>query len=115
MFWRDEDTAQLLIDNGARVNAADHLGNTPLHWAANQDIVPLTGMLLKNGADPDLVAADGTTAMYWSYRRNNVEMAELLMRYDAEINATELARVSHRSVQNVVQFLTRISLEQPDQ
>ena len=45
--------ADLLLDRGANVNAADHSGMTPLHAAAEGGSVELVGKLLAKGANPN--------------------------------------------------------------
>ncbi|MGX5872996.1 ankyrin repeat domain-containing protein, partial [Burkholderia gladioli] len=47
-------SAKALIDYGAKVDALDHDGNTPLSNVARQDLAPLADLLLKRGADPRL-------------------------------------------------------------
>lgn len=49
----------LLIKKGARVDAADYKGNTPLHWGARSGNAPYVGALLKHGANACLRNAKG--------------------------------------------------------
>lgn len=46
------DILQLLLKAGARTDAADDEGNTPLHFAAIRGSVEVGSFLLKLGADP---------------------------------------------------------------
>ena len=46
------DILQLLLKAGARTDAADDEGNTPLHFATIRGSVEVGSFLLKLGADP---------------------------------------------------------------
>src|ERR1700746_3151385 len=50
--WDDLDTADLLIDAGARANAANDYGITPLALACSNGSAPMVDRLVKAGADP---------------------------------------------------------------
>ena len=57
------EMAELLLDHGADVNAADHAGLTRLHSAAAVADADMIGLLLDRGADPTLKTAGGQTAL----------------------------------------------------
>jgi len=44
--------AEILIDNGAEVNAVDECGSTPLHWAAGDGRRDVAELLIQRGACP---------------------------------------------------------------
>lgn len=50
-------SAEALLDYGAKVDALDRNGNTPLANVARQDLAPLADLLLQRGADPRLTLA----------------------------------------------------------
>jgi ankyrin repeat protein len=54
-----------LIESGAKVNAADRHGYTPLHYAANIDFgdTEMVELLLRAGADPRARGKTGKTAL----------------------------------------------------
>jgi ankyrin repeat protein len=58
---------QMLLDNGAGVNAAQQGGIIPLHSAAHHGNLPLAELLLKYGADPTIETAEG---------KNSADMAK---------------------------------------
>jgi len=51
------DAVQALVDYGAKVDAVDHMGNTPLAKAARNDLAPIANVLMRSGADPHLAAS----------------------------------------------------------
>ena len=59
----DFDLCQLLIENGAAVNAQQTTGVTALHSAAHQGNLKLVKYLIDNGADISIKTDDGKTAI----------------------------------------------------
>merc|ERR1711988_1205434 len=55
------DTMQLLLDNGANVNAAAAGGGTPLHYAARYGRLGAATLLLRAGADASAQDRSGDT------------------------------------------------------
>src|SRR3977135_1849056 len=54
--WDDLETADLLLRTGAKVNAANDLGVTPLYLACSNGSAPMVKKLLAAGANPNAVA-----------------------------------------------------------
>ncbi|MEE9141687.1 MAG: ankyrin repeat domain-containing protein [Gammaproteobacteria bacterium] len=57
------EMVRVLIENGAKTNAAQHGGWTPLHQAAAHGLTEIVELLLEAGADPTVVSDDGKTAL----------------------------------------------------
>jgi ankyrin repeat protein len=53
---------QMLLEQGADVNARQHGGWTPLHSAVNNGAIPIIELLLSYGADPSLASDDGKSS-----------------------------------------------------
>ena len=64
----DKYTVQLLVDNGAEVNAQDNDGRTPLHNAAMCGAVEIAEFLILKGADVDAKGPVGATPLHWAAR-----------------------------------------------
>ena len=57
----DKETAELLIEKGADMNAKDDVGMTLLHEAANVSKKVIVELLIAEGANVDARAFDGKT------------------------------------------------------
>jgi ankyrin repeat protein len=72
--------AQTLISAGADVNAHDEerIGNTVLHYAAEDGDSEAVELLLRAGADPDIPGWMGITAIGKAERRNDDKGRQIL-------------------------------------
>jgi ankyrin repeat protein len=79
---QDPDAAlaltQLLVRNGADVNARQEGGWTPLHQAANRGHVEMTNLMLAHGADPTAKSQDGRTPRDLATARSHEAVIALL-------------------------------------
>ncbi|MFT0531795.1 ankyrin repeat domain-containing protein [Castellaniella hirudinis] len=69
------DTARMLIQRGAIVNAPGPDGTTPLMMAALSGKPAIARLLLDHGADPTMVNQARETAADWALKRNSTAMA----------------------------------------
>ena len=70
------------LARGAKVNARDDLGLTPLLWAINKNKPPAAEFLISKGADVN-VSGNGDSALCWALMRKNEHMVELLLDHGA--------------------------------
>jgi ankyrin repeat protein len=83
-----KEIVELLIDEGADVNAKDKRGTTPLHEAAgrghNKDVAEL---LIAKGADVNAKDDNGWTPLHHAVPDGHKEIAELLIAKGGDVNA----------------------------
>jgi ankyrin repeat protein len=75
---RNLETAQLLIDLGADVNATQAGGYTPLHQAAAAGLTDMAQLLLKAGANPAAKCDQGKTPADFARERGHEAVLALL-------------------------------------
>ncbi len=83
----DEEIARLLLDRGARVDAADSRGRTPLLLAAGNGSAPgFVELLLGRGADLEALDADGRSPLARAVHNRRQEKVDLLMERGARVD-----------------------------
>ncbi len=68
-------SAEMLIENGADIDAKDKDGNTPLHFTAESKMPRVADTLLRNGADPTVWNNDKKTAADVAMEHGNNNLA----------------------------------------
>lgn len=89
--YRDDlEMSQLLLSAGAKANAANEYGITPLWLACGNGSDRMVGELLKEGkADPNLAQWSGATPLMECSRTGNPRAVKLLLARGAKVNAAE--------------------------
>jgi len=91
-YWDDTEGADLLIRAGARVNAANELGVTPLWVACENASAPMVQRLLKAGANPNAALLSGETPLMTAARTGSAVVVKQLLDNGADVNVKERAR-----------------------
>lgn len=73
--YRDVD---LLLRNGADVNAKGDIGLTALHYAASKGRLDIVKLLIQYGADKGIKNVFGESALDWAMNNNQDEVVDFL-------------------------------------
>jgi ankyrin repeat protein/acetyl esterase/lipase len=87
VHYADKELVELLISNGADVNAKNKWGRTPLRWAIyNRDKVMIK-LLVSKGADINMKDEDGVTPLHLIAMSDRKDIVEFLIANGADVNA----------------------------
>jgi ankyrin repeat protein len=89
-----KDAVRALLRAGARTEAHDSRGRTPLHAAVEAGKADVVELLLDNGADVNATDGDEWTPLHYAVNRRDKATAELLLKRQANVNAA----ARHRTV-----------------
>ena len=78
----------VLIDNGADINAQDLRGETPLNHAASLGHIRIVEMLIARGADVNLAGRFGDRPLHNAVHSGNPHMVRMFIEKGADINLT---------------------------
>jgi len=84
----DQQALQMLLEQGASVNAPQIDGMTALHWAVYHDESEITKRLIAAGANVRTENRYGVTPLSIACRNGNTEIVEMLLGADADPNAS---------------------------
>ena len=110
--------AEVLLKNGAEVNAKNDSGNTPLHEAAYTNVRAIIAeLLLGNGAEVNAKNDSGETPLHEAAKNNAREVAEILLKNGAKVNAkndsgeTPLHEAAKNNAREVAEILLKNGAE----
>jgi ankyrin repeat protein len=81
------EMARVILEKGAKVNAKDWLGWTPLMYASYNGRTDLAKLLLKKGAEVNAKSNTGWTPLMYAAYKGHVEIGKLLIENGADVNA----------------------------
>jgi len=84
---RDEEVLELLLANGAKIDAKDKFGATPLHYAALYGLNNKAAFLLAHGADANAGSAGNARPLHYAVLRHQMGVMTSLLANQADANA----------------------------
>ena len=85
-IMRQTAIAEQLIARGIDINKQDVAGRTALHWAVDNNDVPLARLLLEHGANPNAYTRSGLAVLVYPVLRGQDTMKQLLYQYHAKLD-----------------------------
>ena len=83
------ESAQLLLEHGAEIEARDINNQTPLRYAAYYCSTEFVNILLKHGAEIEVTNCDNHTPLHKAAGNNSTDVVHLLLERGAEIQAKD--------------------------
>lgn len=90
--WDLVEVADLLLAAGAKANAGNRYGVTPLSLACTNGNLSMVAKLLSAGAEPNRATPDGETPLMTAARTGNAHVIRLLLAHGADVNVKEAWR-----------------------
>ncbi|KAK7952734.1 uncharacterized protein PG986_008462 [Apiospora aurea] len=86
--------AQILIDNGADINAPNSVGDTPLHIALKGGDIDMARLLIKQGANINAPDRGGRAPLHIAVEYGCLDVARVLIEEGADVSAAVQRRAS---------------------
>jgi len=112
------ELVEMLLNNGANVNAKNSYGVTALHIASREGHTDIVAMLLAAGADVNIKSDFGDTVLLRASNNGNTEIVSMLLEYGADVNAennygqTALSLASLNGYTDIVKLLKQYIVAQ---
>jgi len=84
--YNHQDTAELLIAQGADISAKNCCGDTPLHKASEQGLAGSAELLISKGADINAINIRNQTPLFYAVDKGHRDIVGLLVSKGAEVN-----------------------------
>ena len=84
-----DDAVEVLIRDGADVNAVDECNETPIHCAAENGHVDVAKVLIQNGADVNAVDENNRTPLHFAAENGHVDVAKVLIQNGVDVHAVD--------------------------
>jgi hypothetical protein len=111
LFNRRSEAADVLLSNGADVNAKDVTGRTPLHQAVMEADLTMVQVLLRYGAEVNVKDPSDRTPLHEAVIDGHAQLVWLILAYRGEVNAkdeferTPLHWAAHKTGATIVRHL----------
>lgn len=116
--YGQKELVELLIANGADVNAKDKWGYTPLLWAIFSRDKDMMKLLIAKGADVNYTPKDDDPPLHCAVANEDKDMVELLLAKGANVNAktekgqTAMSLAKKKGHSEIVELLRKHGAEE---
>ncbi len=86
VYSRNITQVQLLVEQGANINARSNDGITPLYQAVHSGYTDIVKFLVEQGADIKAKNSNGYTSLHLAAMNNNMDLVKFLVGKGADIN-----------------------------
>ncbi|PSN32604.1 hypothetical protein C0J52_26221 [Blattella germanica] len=115
--WGNEEIAIKLLTHGANRNANNYYGNTPMHYAAEENLMKVVECLLELKCDFDCTNTECETPFLKAIKRGIEEIAIKLLKHGANFNAkndygnTPMHYAAGKNLMRVVECLLELKCD----
>jgi ankyrin repeat protein len=105
------EAVQLLLEQGAKINLQNHMGETALHRASQHGYLNIIQLMLNHDANVDALDNEGSTPLHLAISEASLEAIQLLLNHGASITLrngkgqTALHRASQRGHLDIIQLI----------
>ena len=85
----DVSVAELLVSQGADVDAKDFWSKTPFHYAAEKGNIEVTKLFISHGTDVNVKTHENGTPLHFAANGGHIEVARFLVSAGADVNAED--------------------------
>eukprot|EP00092_Neocalanus_flemingeri_P033395 GFUD01036311.1.p1 GENE.GFUD01036311.1~~GFUD01036311.1.p1 ORF type:complete len:1191 (+),score=243.44 GFUD01036311.1:19-3591(+) len=117
-MFNQRSVVELLLNNGAKINQVDNIGQTAINWATQEGDEEIISLLLERGGDPKIHSHSNLSPLFTALRGRHCSTALLLLshsRIDQNMGSILALNICEPGMEDfVVPFLNQLKKEVHD-